>query len=169
MKKLKSIFYNTFLFTALSFVLISCYEEECIDPIDTFATTALNSSISSESLKIDSLSIKYISNENAELDSVFVTPFAANSSEIYILLDPNSEITTFELHADTTDYVTIYHENELKFISSDCGFAPVHKITAIEFTKNRIDTIIINNITVSPDDVQNFTISLTPITTESVE
>lgn len=56
------------------------------------------------------------------------------------------------------DTVTFSHDNTVYFLSMDCNYAVLQKLTGISYTTHHIDSIVVTNTTANSDGTENIKI-----------
>jgi len=144
---MKNIIY-IFVFL-VSIFLISCGDDTC--NLDTETYLKVNFHTADTNLVndkfLDSLSI--FSSEWT--DSIYYSEEKSDSS-LLLVLSPNSDLTEFVFTSETEelkDTLKVYHQNEVVFLSPECGFIVNYKIDTFISTYNIIDSLELLNSDIS--------------------
>ncbi len=94
------------------------------------------------------------------LDSLFYKE--QSLSELILPLSPN-DTTSFVISFDSTiDTVTFVHETTMKYASMETGFYYEYKLRNIDFSKNKIDSILITDSLVTKTWHENIKLYIHP-------
>lgn len=139
------------VFIALLTGLASCSVQPCYEETDPALNTLLLVSGTGETAKADSLrvyshtatgTLKFI---NARAISYFSLP-----------LDPGSDESVFIITLNgVTDTAVIWYDRRPHLVSPECGYTLVSDITGLKTTHNIIDTLIIDNRSVTLNGEKN--------------
>lgn len=146
MKRIK----NLLLFLCLILGIFSCATEGCYEDTESDLVISLNESDDETQTTIDSISVYGLGMES---DSLYKK---VSTETLFLPLDAGSDYSTFVVvNGLVKDTISINYMSKSNFISKGCGYNFLYTIESITFTKNKIDTILIINNNVSPDDEEN--------------
>ena len=139
------------LFLLLFIPLIpGCVTEGCYEDIDSGLIISLNKTESDDPDEIDSLTVYGYGleetklYENSALKSLSLPLYAGSPSSSFVIVN-----------GTTADTVTIIYSSKYNFVSQGCGYNFLYTVKGISYTKNRIDTILIINESITPSDEEN--------------
>jgi len=134
------------------FVLMaSCTSQACYDNTDPMMNTFLLESGTGVSVQADNIVVTaIIAPDTLEfVDAKSVSSFS-------LPLDPGSDVSTFYIVLDgITDTAEIYYTRHPHLVSAECGYTFVSELTGLRTTHNMIDTLIIENKSVTLDGERN--------------
>ncbi len=148
----KRIQYRHGLLMLLALVICACSSVDCPMNSSIYTVYRLYKANGVADTLKDSLSVVTFQ-KTPEQDAVLLNKLA-NVSEFYLPVSyQQTEDILYFLFTDTEviDTVTIKKENRKHFESINCNPSFFHTITGVEHTKNRIDSIIVNNPEVTYD------------------
>jgi len=138
-------------------ILPGCGETECSESTKTavYVNFYKKSNLAAHT---DTLSVYGLSN-----DSLLYKEKAEKSLELPLRLNSDTTVYVFRflLNAKTdfiNDTVTIIHRNNERFISESCGCAMFYIIDDVNFTRGHIDSISVNDTTVTNEKRENIRI-----------
>jgi hypothetical protein len=143
----------------LIFILIAasaCKEVFEAPPQSMFKATLLNST-TEETIQ------SVVSVQGIGLDSLFYKD--ATLSQILLPLSPN-ETTSFLISFDSTvDTITLFHKTMVQYESMDKGFYNEFKLQAVDYSRNRIDSVQITDSLVTKTWHENIKLYIRPLST----
>jgi len=145
----------TFLYiVALSFLLTSCFDAECIDETEAYVKVSLYSYETKKIASPDSITLYGVGSETKIYDNnkVFTSP-ALMPLKSY----DNESTFVIEING-TTDTIRIIHSNFLNLISKECGYSMYHTIDTIYFTAKGIDSVSVTNKEITVKNIENVAI-----------
>ena len=143
-------FKNLLLFLCIVLGIFCCTPEGCYEDIESDLVISLNESDEETQSIIDSLTVYGLGMES---DSLYKN---ASTENLFLPLFAGSDYSTFVVvNGQTKDTISINYNSTYNFVSKGCGYNFLYTIESVTFTKNRIDTILIINNNVSPDDEEN--------------
>ncbi len=138
------------LFIFLVTWLIACTTEGCYENTESELNISLFETDDEEIEAIDSLSVYGMGMEDDLLYK------EVSTSKISLPLFAGSEISRFVIiNGLIYDTISVNYSSRYNYISKGCGYNFLHTIESVSFTKNRIDTILIINNSVSTGDEEN--------------
>ena len=141
----------------LIFILIAasaCKEVFEAPPQSMFKATLLNSA-TEETIQ------SVVSVQGIGLDSLFYKE--ATLSSILLPLSPN-KTTSFLISFDSTvDTITFVHQTKVQYDSMDSGFYNEFKLEAVDFSRNRIDSVQITDSLVTKTWHENIKLYIRPL------
>jgi hypothetical protein len=138
-------------FLIITIVTISCGDDICILETESFMSLEINVTDTTLVKKkyLDNLSI--YSPEWS--DSIHYSE-EGSSSTLNFQLSPHNSNTTIVITSDVSalkDTIHFYHQNELFFLSPECGFIINYKIDSILVTTNLIDSVYLTEDEITND------------------
>ncbi|MCG8412392.1 MAG: DUF6452 family protein [Bacteroidales bacterium] len=140
---MRDLFY--ILIASISIIAISCSDDSCNRDVESLLQIDFH--VTNDTLKkdkfLDSLSIYFPSWS----DSIHIANSSSDSS-LFATFSPNMKSVQmiFTSPTDTLiDTVTFYYQNEVIFLSPECGFVVDYQIDSLSNTNNIIDSISISN------------------------
>lgn len=138
------------IFLILILTIPGCSSDGCYEDIDSDVFISLNTTEDEDNVSIDSLTVFGLGVLN---DSLYQD---ATEENLLLPLYPGSDHSIFViLNGLVSDTITINYSSSYNFVSKGCGYNYLHTIESVSFTRNRIDTILIINNSVTPDDEEN--------------
>lgn len=133
------------LFLAICILSVSCEDDSCT--IDTESTVVLKYEIGDESAVIQD-------NLFARSEEWHDTINTVNKQMSFLLSvnDTISEIIIESTDITLVDTLKFIHENELVYLSKECGFIVTHSIDTVISTYNLIDSISLINDNVTTEN-----------------
>lgn len=133
------------LFLAICILSVSCEDDSCT--IDTESTVVLKYEIGDESAVITD-------NLFARSEEWHDTINTVNKQMSFLLSvnDTISEIIIESTDITLVDTLKFIHENELVYLSKECGFIVTHSIDTVISTYNLIDSISLINDNVTTEN-----------------
>ena len=127
---------------ALSMLLPSCNSSDCSDNQNSLPLAGFFASESGAEIALSDLGIAGVGAPN---DSVLSVGTAA--TEAYLPFRIDSDYTTYVLRYANTperyfDTVTFRYDLQPWFVSSECGAIYRYKMRSIEYTLNRLDSVV---------------------------
>ena len=138
------------LFLMPALFLAACATDGCYEDLESYLMLSVSETDAEEEIDIDSLTVYGLGlgdlklYEMAELNSMKLPLNGASSSSAFIIVNGTS-----------TDTLTIYYSSYHNFVSQGCGYNYLYTLESIEYTRNRIDTVLIINENVSTADEEN--------------
>lgn len=143
--------YVYMIFISLACTVMSCTSGACYDDIDPLLNTGLYASGTGAVKK--SSSIKVLGETDASPDTLLLS---SSVSSFSLPLNPAANsITLYITLNDTTDTAIIDYINMPHLVSPGCGYTFLSEITGLVTTHNIIDTLIIENKSVTLDGEKN--------------
>jgi hypothetical protein len=138
-------------FLIISIVTISCGDDICISETESFLSLEFNITDTTLTNK------KYLENLSVYSpewsDSIHYSE-EGRSSILNFQLSPHNSNTQIVITSDSSvlkDTIRFYHQNELFFLSPECGFILNYKIDSFSVTSNLIDSIHLTNDEITTD------------------
>jgi len=131
-------------------IMLACASEGCYDDTEANVIINLRETDAETISKIDSITIYGL---GSELDSIYT-----NASILKADLPLNADAGYSEfviINGLIADTIRIHYSSNLWFVSKACGYSYNHILESVEFTKNRIDTVLIINESVTIADEEN--------------
>ncbi len=131
-------------------LLASCSSEGCFEDTDSQVLISLKETDNESAVSIDSLTVYGLSvnsdslYKNATESSLSLPLFAGSDQSVFIIINGLSY-----------DTIRINYTSRYNFVSKGCGYNYLHTIESVSFTRNKIDTILIINDSVTPSDEEN--------------
>ena len=145
----------------LIFILIAasaCKEAFLPPPQSMFKATLLNSE-NEETIS------SVVSVQGVGLDSLFYNEVSLSS--ILLPLSPNDK-TSFLISFDSTvDTITFIHQTMVQYESMESGFYNEYKLQAVDFSRNRIDSVQITDSLVTKTWHENIKLYIHPLSAGS--
>ena len=139
--------------TIISFVLaglLSCTSEGCYEETESDLYISLKETDDEDVVSIDSLTVF---GTGILSDSLYKD---ATESLLLLPLDAGNNSSEFIIiNGLVSDTLRVNYSSRYNFISKGCGYNYLYTIESVSFTKNRIDTVLIINNSVTPDDEEN--------------
>lgn len=141
---------HLFISLCLIFFMIHCEDDPCEETLDipvgvTFHTIDTNGT--KQDIAISALSVYARDNDSIVADS------SLNVHELKLPLNPHAESCMFIFDADSLqDSISFLYDNNIEFVSQDCGFKSVYDIDTIISTNHFIDSLNIIQNTVNSSD-----------------
>lgn len=130
--------------------LVSCTTEGCYEDTDSEVLISLNETEDNNLITVDSITVFGLGMES---DSLYKNESLESLS---LPLNPGSDRSVFVIiNGLKYDTITINYSSRHNFISKGCGYNYLHQIESVEFTRNKIDTILIISNSVTPSDEEN--------------
>jgi hypothetical protein len=147
MKRLASIAFLTVVIMAIT----ACTSGNCVEDTVPYVTTNIYSSTKKTVVKCDSIIVTAKSTAGDTLltkeKSVSVFTFT---------LDPSNTQSKLIFKLDNViDTVVITYTSSPYYISSACGYTICHRITDLTFTDNIIDSLVLENKSITLDGKSN--------------
>jgi hypothetical protein len=129
----------------------SCSDKACYEEMDPLLYTSLLESGTGDSKKADSVRVI------AATPSGQVTLFKQNAVTFFTLpLDPANDLSEFYVIVNgVSDTVVLTYTRRPHLVSAECGYTFLSDLTGLRTTHNIIDTLIIENKSVSLDGEKN--------------
>jgi hypothetical protein len=150
MKAVKSISVVSTIMT-LFLLMASCAEQACYDNTDPMMNAFLLENGTGVSIQADNIVVTaIIATDTLEfVDAKSVSSFS-------LPLDPGNDVSTFYIVLDgITDTAEIYYTRHPHLVSAECGYTFVSELTGLRTTHNIIDTLIIENKSVTLNGERN--------------
>jgi len=147
---MKRIFYLIFILI----VAMACKEVFEAPPQSLLKATLLNSTTNKADtsiVTIRGIGVDSILYKDSTLTG-FLLPLSANDTTIFLM--------SFDSKIDT---ITFIHETSMEYVSMESGFYNEYKLHNIDFTKNRIDSILITDSLVTKTWHENIKLYLRPL------
>jgi len=135
---------------------IACKEVFVAPPQALLQATLLNSNSITGATLSSTITISGIGIENTLYKDTTI-------SELLLPLSTN-DTTSFLISFDSTiDTITFIHETTMKYVSMESGFYNEFKLHSIDFTKHRIDSILITDSLVTKTWHENIKLYIRPL------
>ncbi|NOQ25245.1 MAG: hypothetical protein GQ564_07770 [Bacteroidales bacterium] len=128
-------------FLIITIVTLSCGDDICILETESFMSLEINVT---DTTLVDKKYLENLSIYSPEWSDSIHYSEEGSSSIIDFQLSPHNSNTTIVITSDSSDLkdtVQFYHQNELFFLSPECGFILNYKIDSFSVTNNLIDSI----------------------------
>lgn len=146
-----------FFYLIIVLIAVTACKEVYEEPPQAFIqTTFLNSETKkaiSPTITIWGIGLEYLWVKDSVLQKILL-PLSSNDTTSYLI--------SFDSQIDT---VTFIHETFQKYASMETGFYFEYKLQSIDFTNNRIDSILITDSLVTKKWNENITLYLRPLPT----
>ena len=130
--------------------MAACTTEGCYLETESDLYISLNETEDEDVHSIDSLTVYGL---GVQSDSLYKD---ATENNLLLPLDPGSSTSVFVIvNGLVEDTLRVNYNSRYNFVSKGCGYNYLYTIESVSYTKNRIDTILIINKTVTPDDEEN--------------
>ena len=137
-------------------VITACKEVFEAPPQALLKATLMNS-ITNKSIK------SIVTSRGVGLDSLFYSE--TNLSEILLPLSAK-DTTSFQVSFDSTiETISLIHNTSMKYASMESGFYNEYKLLKVDFSQNRIDSILITDSLVTKTWHENIKIYIRPLPT----
>ncbi|MCU0366322.1 MAG: DUF6452 family protein [Bacteroidales bacterium] len=150
---MRSLKHITVALLALIIMLsaFSCSDKACYEEMDPLLYTSLLESGTGDSKKADSVRVI------AATPSGQVTLFKQNAVTFFTLpLDPANDLSEFYVIVNgVSDTAVLTYTRRPHLVSAECGYTFLSDLTGLRTTHNIIDTLIIENKSVSLDGEKN--------------
>jgi len=142
---MKQLVYQVIWLVTFTFSMAACSTGACFEDIDPVVIVSIYSDSTQNVIACDSIKVTGLteSGDTLLVDNTSVSQFSFsldpihNEAKLCIALD------------DATDTITLTYTNYPHIVSPDCGYTIFSSISAVTTTKNIIDTITIENKSVT--------------------
>ena len=141
------------IFISLALVNQSCSQEGCDLDTEVYMHAGFYETGSGDQINVDSLTIYGLGMSDSLIYSM------AKVKSVNLPLKPTVSSCSFIIiNGNRTDTVELIYEPEIRFLSSACGYIYLYELEEVNFTRNDINIILIENKTVNPGDEENIQI-----------
>ena len=128
-------------FLIITAATLSCGDDICILDTESFMSLELNVT---DTILVNAKYLDNVSIYSPEWSDSIHYSEEGNSSIVDFQLSPHNSNTSIVITSDSSelkDTIHFYHQNELFFLSPECGFIINYKIDSFSVTNNLIDSI----------------------------
>ncbi|HPT11185.1 MAG TPA: DUF6452 family protein [Bacteroidales bacterium] len=135
----------------IALAVTACTSANCVEDTDPLVATNIYSSVKKKTVTCDSI----IVTAKSTAGDTIITKEKAVSLFTFTLDPANTQSTLLFKLDNVTDTVVITYTSSPYYISSACGYTICHRITALTSTDNIIDSLVLENKSVTLDGKSN--------------